>query len=260
MDADYILPPFFLGAIAIWKCATTACLSSTPPGGPQQAALQCWRVNSFPAQSLIQTGNRKTVPPRSHLQNVRLATSQELGEKFGFWSQDFPQFSIYWPPDLGWRLAMIIVWGVPAPPSLPALFQPPSATIPYHSLSSLQPPLFSSPPPRSPGFASPGSHTLSPASFSPQGLGSTQDESQVGFHLGDSGLANLRPSFNFRISPHLLTPPRLQATGSVVGGHVALRYALWLVDGCWDRPQVRLNRGRPGSPRSPHPVVNHTIP
>ena len=32
--------------------------------GPQQAALQCWRVNSFPAQSLIQTGNRKTVPPQ----------------------------------------------------------------------------------------------------------------------------------------------------------------------------------------------------
>ena len=102
---------------------------------------------------------------------------------------------------------------------------------------------------------------LSPASFSLPGLGSTQDESQVGFHLGDSGLANQRHSFSSRVSPHLLTPPRLQATRSVVGGHVALRYALWLVGGCgfWDRLQILLNRGRPCPPRPPHPVVNHTI-
>lgn len=37
---------------------------------------------------------------------------------------------------------------------------------------------------------------LSPASFSPQERGSTQDESQVVFHLGNSGLANQRQSFN----------------------------------------------------------------
>lgn len=141
------------------------------PGAPSRQPYSAgeWTV-PLPSR-WFKPATGKQCPPRSHLQNVRLATSQELGEKFGFWSQDFPQFSIYWPPDLGWRLAMMIVWEVPAPPSLPALFQTPSATIPYHSLSPLQPPLFSSPPPSSPGFASPRSHTLSPTSFSPRGLG-----------------------------------------------------------------------------------------
>lgn len=143
--------------------------------------------------------------PRSHLQDVRPATSQQADRPMylnhaptlRFLSSTRKRASLLPPPRaLGPDRRRAVRPRPPAASSTPA-----SPRLPP------QPPPLSSPPPHLALPLPPGVLLTpqGPTGSSPQGLRSPSDESQVGFHPGASRFANQRGSFNTQLPSYLLT-------------------------------------------------------